>query len=256
MTSAVPESRRLVTAAILTAALAVVSVDMAAAQTAASAKPRPPATVRTQKPAPVQSETRVYLLRGLLNIFSLGMDDLAEKLKQRGVKAEVYNHDNWPSIASEVIEAHKRGDKGPFVFIGHSLGADVLFPLAERLDAENVPVALVVPYDPTASYQVPKNVSYLLNFYQLNGWGRKVAPGPGFKGKLENLDLSKDESIGHGSIDKSARLHALTITRIMEVAGKARPAPKARKTPVATQDVTGSTTPLPPPSPLRGAPRT
>ena len=39
-----------------------------------------------------QSRAHVYLLRGLLNIFSLGMDTLAEELSRRGVYATVHNH--------------------------------------------------------------------------------------------------------------------------------------------------------------------
>ena len=34
-----------------------------------------------------QPRAHVYLLRGLLNVFSLGMDSLAEELKGRGVDA-------------------------------------------------------------------------------------------------------------------------------------------------------------------------
>ena len=132
------------------------------------------------------------------------------------------------------------------VLIGHSLGADVVFNLAERLDQDNIPVRLLVPFDPTASYAVPKNVDYLLNFYQLNGFGRRVTAGPGFKGELTNMDLSKDESIGHGSIDKSPRLHDLVVAKIQKVAlgpapRKRSPAPKpvsaAPSFPAATDSV-------------------
>jgi hypothetical protein len=44
------------------------------------------------------------------------------------------------------------------------------------------------------------------------------------------MDLSKDESIGHGSIDKSTQLHDLTIAKIKKVA--LGPAPKKRIAPV------------------------
>jgi hypothetical protein len=35
-------------------------------------------------PGMAQSRAHVYLLRGLMNIFSLGMDTLAEKIQHRG----------------------------------------------------------------------------------------------------------------------------------------------------------------------------
>jgi hypothetical protein len=39
-----------------------------------------------------QARAHVYLLRGLMNIFSLGMDGLAEELSKRGVYATVSNY--------------------------------------------------------------------------------------------------------------------------------------------------------------------
>ena len=77
------------------------------------------------------------------------------------------------------------------VLIGHSLGADVLFNLTERLERETIPVRLVVPFDPTASYEVTKNVDHLLNLYQLNGFGRRVSAPKGYKGELVNMDFSQ-----------------------------------------------------------------
>ena len=43
----------------------------------------------------------VYLLRGLLNIFSLGLDEIAAKLQQRGINATVHNHSVWPALAEK-----------------------------------------------------------------------------------------------------------------------------------------------------------
>ena len=68
----------------------------------------------------------VYLLRGLLNIFSLGMDDLAAKLQARGVAATVHNHADWQGIADDIAAKYKAGKHGPVILIGHSLGADAV----------------------------------------------------------------------------------------------------------------------------------
>jgi hypothetical protein len=38
-------------------------------------------------PGIAQPRAHVYLLRGLMNIFSLGMDTLAEKIQRRGIYA-------------------------------------------------------------------------------------------------------------------------------------------------------------------------
>lgn len=187
------------------------------------------------KPVPAESaravgETRVYLLRGLLNVFSLGMDTLGEKLNAGGIRSEVLNHDNWTALALRIAGDYRRGQRGPVILIGHSLGADVLFQLAERLDSDGVPVRLVVTFDPTNSYAVPKNVDYMLNLFQHNGFGRRVASGPGFKGELTNMDLSSDRSIDHTSIDKSPALHDLVIAKIRAVTA---PASAQKRRPVS-----------------------
>src|SRR5262245_1848045 len=80
-------------------------------------------------PAPAQSTARtaqgrahVYLLRGLMNIFSLGMDSLAEELDKRGVHTTVSNHSEWQSLADLAASNYKAGKEDPIILIGHSLG--------------------------------------------------------------------------------------------------------------------------------------
>ncbi len=224
------------------------------AQAGAQPLPRPKPKPAAQTAQKVTTDTRVYLLRGLLNIFSLGMDALSDKLNAMGIKAEVFNHDSWPQVASRIIDDYAKGQQGAVVLIGHSLGADVLFNLTERLDRDKIPVRLVVPFDPTASYEVTKNVDHLLNFYQLNGFGRRVAAPAGYKGELVNMDLSKDESFGHGSIDKSDKLHDLVIAKIRKVAlgpaAKKRPAPPKVKAATTAAPAGAKPASPPPPAPV------
>src|SRR5690349_10349016 len=47
------------------------------------------------RPGRAAQPTRVYLLRGLWNVWSYGMDDLANKLRGVGVEAVVVNHTMW-----------------------------------------------------------------------------------------------------------------------------------------------------------------
>ena len=215
---------------LVTMAAALIALVGAPAFADPLPKPKPGPQSKPAAAAKITTDTRVYLLRGLLNIFSLGMDALSDKLNAMGITSEVFNHDSWPQVASRIIDDHKAGRQGAVVLIGHSLGADVLFNLTERLERDNIPVRLVVPFDPTSSYEVTKNVDHLLNFYQLNGFGRRVGAPKGYKGELVNMDLSGDQSFGHGSIDKSERLHTLVIEKIKKVAitpNKKRTPPKA-----------------------------
>jgi pimeloyl-ACP methyl ester carboxylesterase len=175
---------------------------------------RVPATAQSVA-GTAQARAHVYLLRGLMNIFSLGMDSLAEELSKRGVYATVSNHSEWQSLADQAASNYKAGKEDPIILIGHSLGADAVMQMAAYLNRKNIPVALVVPFDGTESYSTPANVGRLVNLTQ-----RKYAhmrPGPGVHDSLANVDVSGDPSIDHISIDKSPRLHARAISEVLAV---------------------------------------
>lgn len=216
---------------MLVAAVALAWSSGVFAQADSKSQPKSgPAAGKPLKPAAkVKTDTRIYLFRGLLNVFSFGMDTLQERLSSMGFDAEVFGHNGWLPVAGKIAEDRKRGYAGPLVLIGHSLGADVLFSLTERLEKENIPVRLVVFFDPTVSLEVPGNVEYALNLYQLKAFGRKVRASRGYKGELINHYVGDDESIGHTSIDKSEKLHDLVIKKIMQVAV----GPVQRKRPAA-----------------------
>ncbi|MGC2075971.1 MAG: hypothetical protein WA728_08070, partial [Xanthobacteraceae bacterium] len=75
----------------------------------------------------------VYPLRGLFNVFSLGMDSLAEELKRRGVYATVDNYADWQTLADQAATDYKAGKESPIILIGHSLGADAVMKMAAYL---------------------------------------------------------------------------------------------------------------------------
>lgn len=180
---------------------------LAAAQTAAQTKPTP-------------AQVRVDLFRGLADIFSRGMDTLTDKLNRQGYNARVYSTNGWQSAARQIADRYSRGQRDILVLIGHSLGADATFDVANELDRQNIPIELIVTFDPTKPRPVPKNVLHFVNFYQNNGVGKKVSSGPGFQGELTNLDLTADASIRHINIDKSDRLHAYVVAKIAEIVQK------------------------------------
>jgi pimeloyl-ACP methyl ester carboxylesterase len=174
----------------------------------------------------------VYLLRGLLNIFSLGMDDLAAKIQAKGISASVHNHSEWQGLADEIAAKYKAGKHGPIILVGHSLGADAVMYMAEYLGTKGVPVALVVPFDGTGSFAAASNVAQVMNLTQRDyAYMRR---GPGFRGVLQNIDVSRDSNIGHINIDKSPRLHAMVVNKIASVVGRGggggAPAPKPAPT--------------------------
>jgi hypothetical protein len=203
--------RRLFVAAIICGAVCVTATrqtgGLASAQTA-------PQTM------PTAAQVRVDLFRGLADIFSRGMDTLTDRLNRQGYRARVYSTNGWQAAAKQISDANSRGQKDLVVLIGHSLGADATFDIANELDRQGIPIELIVTFDATSPRPIPKNVLHLVNFYQNNGIGKKVVPGPGFKGELTNLDLTADANIRHVTIDKSARLHAYVAEKISEVVQK------------------------------------
>ncbi len=218
----------------------------------------PPAQAAALAAKPLGSgPAHVYVFHGLMNIFSLGMDDLAQKIERAGVAASLYNHSEWQEVAELIAAKYKAGNHGPIILIGHSLGADAVMLMGEYLGTKGVPVALIVPFDGTRSFNASGNVASVMNITQRDyAYMRR---GSGFRGELSNVDVSKDESIGHISIDKTPRLHAMVVNKIVAVvkrggaAGQAA-APAANTFPPSSKPVSGSTNAsLPKPEPFAGA---
>ena len=161
------------------------------------------------------AETKVYLLRGWFGVFSTGLDSLAEELKAKGIKAETAGHLNWKAIVAKIAADRAAGDLGPVVLVGHSQGANNVIEMAQLLDAQKIPVALLITLAPIMQDPVPKNVARAINYYQSPGWGAQLTTDVGFRGKLSNVDLAADPTILHISIDKSARVQADIVNAIL-----------------------------------------
>src|SRR5690348_7142225 len=84
-------------------------------------------------PSTAQSRAHVYLLRGLMNIFSLGMDSLAAEIQHHGIYATVHNYSEWQALADHAAAAYQAGKEGPIIIIGHSLGADAVMEMSAYL---------------------------------------------------------------------------------------------------------------------------
>jgi pimeloyl-ACP methyl ester carboxylesterase len=172
--------------------------------------------VKTKEAGADASRPHVYLMRGLLNIFSLGMDQLAVQIANHGVEAVVYNHSVEDAVVADIVQKYRAGDRGPYILVGHSLGADAVMTMAQQLNGRGVPVALVVPFDGTGSYAASPNVACVLNITQrLYAY---MTPGAGFHGKLSNVNVSSDTSIDHFTIDKSPRLQAQALNAVLQAA--------------------------------------
>jgi hypothetical protein len=177
-------------------------------------------------PAAVQKVTaprgRAYLFRGVAGlIYSRGMDKLAERIKRTGIGASVDSYLVWRGVADEAIRDYRR-DPAPIALIGHSMGGDSALDFAERLNAANIPVALLVTYDPTRiADDVPPNVERYINLYQSSNFmgGGNVVQGSRFHGHYASYNLKDHGEIVHINIEKTERLQEQLVAKIAQLSG-------------------------------------
>ena len=154
----------------------------------------------------------VYLLKGLANVFSTGLDNYAAELTRRHIPVTVANHTEAPGLAIEAARLYKAG-KGPIVIVGHSLGGQGSTQMAEIMQRQGAKVALIVNYGPPGTQVIPANVARVVNYYGMVG-GLAVR-GPGSRAAITNIDLASDPNINHFNMDKSPRLEAKTMGQIL-----------------------------------------
>ena len=162
---------------------------------------------------------KVFLIRGFANVFSPGIDLLASELAQRGVNVETSNHLSWSSTASEAIEGCRSGQISSIALVGHSLGGAAVVDVAKRLQEAGMRVALMVTLDPVSAGQAPGNVRKLENYYLSTGIGSSIKTDSGFRGQLENVDVSKRPGVDHVAMTTMPDLHRRIIADIAASSG-------------------------------------
>jgi hypothetical protein len=168
----------------------------------------------------------VYLLRGVLNIFSLGLDDIAAKLQAQGIPVTVANFVSWSSLADEAAAEYKSGRLKTVILVGHSSGATALPDMVAKLDQLGVPVKLAIGLDSVFRTGLSGRVGRYINFYIANGAGTPVEKRRGFQGTLENVNVQDVPGVGHISIDKNLIMQQKVIGAIDAVVfGRSAPGP-------------------------------
>jgi thioesterase domain-containing protein len=162
------------------AACALPALSQAAPQTA----PRP------------SGKVHVYLMRGLLNVFSLGLDSIAARLNQHGIQATAHNHMEATAIADKAIRACRSGSENEIILVGHSLGASAVVEMADRMSAAGVRAGLVVSIDPVTKTTANGYAHRIVNYYISNSVGQTVGRGASFRGSLQNVDIKNDPAQG------------------------------------------------------------
>lgn len=198
-----------------------------------------------QGAAQAQTGPRVYLMRGLANVFSTGLDALSDKMRAKGIASNVYEYGQWQQLADDAVAWSKAHGKAPVVIIGHSLGADAAIEMAERMTAMGVAPRLVVTFDPVGVTQVGRSGGRFVNYYQSNnGFGKRLTTGPGFSGVLvnRNEDAAAAQGLDHFNIEKADALHRDVIAMVQAL-GRSKPRPKAAPAAVPANPASVSSAP-------------
>jgi hypothetical protein len=186
------------------------------AEQAAPVAPPPAA-----KQLAIEQHGRAYLFRGALGpIFSRGIDRLTERIEQAGITASVNEFTICRVIAAMAIREYRQ-DPAPIILIGHSMGGFCALKFAEILQAEDIPVSLVVTIDPAhVSPTVPLNVERYINIFLSDGvlGGGDVVPTQGYQGQYASFDLSKHEEVTHINIEKMDSVHEQLVSKIVQLA--------------------------------------
>jgi hypothetical protein len=179
-----------------------------------------------------QRAGNVYLVRGLIGVFSTGMDTLGDQLTEAGLRTNVYQDAQRDALAAQLVETYKgKKDYEPLVLVGHSYGADDVVTIARRLDEAGIAVDLLVTIDATTPPRVSKNVKLCYNYFQSTSTdfipmfrGIPLTPDDDAKNvKIVNIDLRKDRKdllepdTNHINIDKNMKLHKVLVDHVLEV---------------------------------------
>ena len=181
-------------------------------------------------PAP---KAHVYLLRGVLNIFSLGLDDIAAQLQAQGIPVTVANYLSWQSLAEEAAAEFKSGRTRTIILVGHSSGATILPDMVARMDQLGVAPQLVIGLDSVFRTKLSGHAGRYINFYVGNGNGEPVQRAKDFRGSLENINVQNVPGVGHLTIEKNQIMQRKVISAIDSVVFS-RPKPAAAASPEAS----------------------
>lgn len=187
-----------------------------------------PAKTKTTLSDNSSTKPHVYAIRGLLGVFSTGMDKLVKQVKaQLHYPATALSHLETGKLVKHLVSQKQKGKKlGPIILVGHSFGADSVVTVADQLAKHNIPVEMIIPIDNTSSKSVPQNVSKLVHVHSgasafsklLFGWG-KTLPADLSKTKVYEVNVAKSpqfKNINHFNIDEDSQVINYLVKVIKE----------------------------------------
>ena len=194
---------------------------------------------------PAQGATpRIVLIRGWRDLWSDGVDRLADRLRTEGLSPAVFKESQWQAVGDALLAG--RGDPAPVVLIGFSYGADDVIAISDRLGRVGRSVELLVLIDPVTPGDIPANVARCVNFHQSNGawdifpWLRGVpvrdSPSRTKAGRVsQNIDLRARPDLltpdtSHKTIAGNAKVHEAIVSEVVRLSRRDDPQRVSKKT--------------------------
>lgn len=165
----------------------------------------------------VRRSGEVYLMRGLADVFSRGIDRMAKDMRGRGFDAVNFSYKHWRPVADNIVARNGRKKVSyPIIIMGHSLGANESSKFANYLASRGVRVSLVVAFDPVETGHVGKQIGEVINYYlPKKRADNRILAQDGFDGKLENIDVTVDDAITHTNVEKNAEFQSNSIGKAL-----------------------------------------
>lgn len=186
-----------------------------------------PEAPRGKAPPPVLATVYVFRPMGG-KVATPEMDKLAEKIRARGLAAEVFNYIDWVRPANEAIARYQSETwKSPVIAVGHSAGGDSAIRFATWLNRAGVPVDLIVTLDPTRiAGRVPRNVERFINIYSSMNTlgGGDPLPAADYDGHFASVDLKNYPNVWHVYLPRITGLQDRIVDKIAAVAEEPDPA--------------------------------
>lgn len=170
-----------------------------------------------------------YLVYGLFDVFSQGLNKIETRLQDEGVDAHLVSGPQWGKLSRQIVDAHEAGELNePLVIVGHSLGADDAVRIARSLEKHGIEVDSLALIDPTIPPEIPGNVRRVYNLYKANpatDWiplfrGVKVT-GASDTTEVVNFNLRDSDSpeqfrgANHFNIEEFAGVHDLIVDEVL-----------------------------------------
>ena len=165
----------------------------------------------------------IILIRGFMNVWSRGMDQMASQLRARGCNARSISNGQWQGLARDIISRSKRGAVSyPIIIAGHSVGGLEAPQFANALGEAGVSTALVVGVDPGFNNPAPfrKGAKRVLNYWiKGSARGKPYQAAAGFDGSLQNIDIRTFSNADHVQLEKDPVVQRRIVGQIASTAG-------------------------------------